>query len=68
MTLTLKGRCGDKIQATLEYEKTGVYVARVYENYGGADWHQTHESNPAVNRDKAEAAYKRFCNRYVKGV
>lgn len=65
MTLTIAVEKNPAIEVTLEWEKTGCFYARVYENWGG-EWHQTHESNPYSIKEDAMKSYKRFVKRYIK--
>lgn len=51
-------------EATVEFDKFGPFKARVYERIGN-DWHQTHESTPTWDKDKAIAAYERFVKKYI---
>ena len=67
MTITLTVEKRPEMEVTLEWDKSGVFHARVYEKWGG-EWHQTHESRPypADAEDKAIAAHKRFIKKYIK--
>ena len=50
-------------EATVEYEKYGLFKAYVYEKNGG-EWLITHTSTPTINKNKAELACKRFAKIY----
>jgi hypothetical protein len=65
MTITIAVERNPATEVTIEWEKFGFFYARVYENWGG-EWHQTHESNPYKDEEKAKASYKRFVKRYIK--
>lgn len=63
MTITIAVERNPSTEVILEWERN-CYYARVYENWGG-EWHQTHESNPYKDEEKAKASYKRFVKRYI---